>query len=105
MIIEKITYADETEMSKLAAMLGKEGIPFELKPFILGEELSIQIVSPSRKNRKIDAVCHWGSYGGETGLIEIMMELDDEEKEDEYDDGVRGYLTAEEAFEYFKKAV
>ena len=38
-----------------------------------------------------DAICHWGSYGFEQGLLEIMgKELTND------DDSVEGYLTAEE---------
>ena len=93
-------YANTKEISKLVALLGKEGIPFELRGFLLDNELSIQVISPSIDHWKIDAVCHAFSYGGEQGLIEIMMPADDV-----LYDGVDGYLTAEKALEYFKKAL
>lgn len=96
-------HTNSKEIDKLAVLLAKEGIPFVLNPFTLGDEVSIQIVSPDNRSTMIDAVCHQGSYGHEEELLEIYMRGYDYEKDN--DDGVRGWLTAEEAFEYFKKTM
>lgn len=40
-----------------------------------------------------DAVCHWGSYGHERGLLEVMGILSEGEVDD-----VEGYLTADTVF-------
>lgn len=99
-----------TEMNKLIKLLAKADIPFEVRGIKSVDldadwkggkveyEASIQIVSPSVDNWKIDAICHSGSYGHEAGLIEIMSAYEE-------DDGVVGWLTAEGAFEYFKKVL
>ena len=93
------------EMNKLIKLLAKNDIPFEVLSFpfriSIGMEpeymdFGIQIFAPSFADHKIDAACHYGTYGYEDGLIEIMSEKQDD---------VVGWLTAEEAFEYFKEAV
>ena len=82
-------------MTKLAVLLAKADIPFELRGQISTvDTASVQICSPSADNCLIDAICHYYSYGGREGLLEILAEgLDD----------VVGWLSAEEAFEYFKR--
>lgn len=77
-----------TEMDKLIPMLCKADIPFDLA-IHFGRP---QIAYPSFDNRVYDVVCHWGSYGHERGLLEIMGLCD------EKIDDVEGYLTAEEVF-------
>lgn len=57
-----------------------------------GEQHQI-IVYDKRGERQWDAICQWGSYGYEQGLLEICGTLVDEEKDG---DSVAGYLTAEE---------
>lgn len=47
-----------------------------------------------------DAICHKGSYGYESGLLEIMGDIV-YESEREYDDVV-GWLTAEDVIERIK---
>lgn len=47
-----------------------------------------------------DAVCHYGSYGHETGLLEISGSLVDETKTG---DSVEGYLFASEIIERLEK--
>ena len=49
------------------------------------------------KNVIWDAICHYGSYGYEEGLLEVMGE-----KLIGHDD-VEGYLTAEDVIELIKK--
>ena len=84
-------------MTKLAVLLTKADIPFELRGQISTlDTASVQICSPSVDNCLIDAVCHQYSYGGNQGLLEILaVGLDD----------VVGWLSAEEAFEYFERIV
>lgn len=52
-----------------------------------------------RLNENIDVIEHWGSYGNEDDLLEIMGALTEEEYKD---DSVLGHLTAEEVFKRFK---
>lgn len=84
-------------MTKLAVLLAKADIPFELRGRIYEvDTASVQIFAPSVDNCLIDAVCHHYSYGGDKGLLEILaVGLD----------GVVGWLSAEEAFEYFERIV
>lgn len=84
-------------MTKLAVLLAKADIPFELRGITCGDAAaSVQICSPSVDNCLIDAICHQYSYGGKEGLLEILgTGLDD----------VAGWLSAEEAFTYFEKII
>lgn len=53
-----------------------------------------QILFYDRNNEYIaDAICHWGSYGHEQGLLEVMGILSETEEDD-----VEGYLTADTVF-------
>lgn len=88
-----------TEMTKLAVLLAQAGIPFELHPWVMNDEPTIQIVSPSKDDCRVDAVCHHFSYGGQKGLLEVMGSANPNLENDD----VVGWLTAEEAFEYFRK--
>ena len=97
------------EMNKLIKLLAKADIPFEVRAhtfpdFKAGDKAEmkayVQVISPSVADWKIDAIWHPGSYGYEEGLLEIMSEF-----EDETHDTVVGHLTAEEALEYFRRAV
>ena len=86
-----------TEIYKLKDMLEKAGIPFVFRKLYEG----YQIVYPSddRGKRICDAVIHFGSYGHEEGLLEIMGLVNEEE----IGDSVEGYLTAEEVFGRIEK--
>lgn len=54
-----------------------------------------QIIFYDENNEYLaDAVCHWGSYGHERGLLEVMGILSEEEADD-----VEGYLTADVVFD------
>jgi hypothetical protein len=56
-----------------------------------------QLIITDRKGKILwDAICHWGSYGYEKGLLEIMGVIVDEEKAG---DTVEGYLTADEVID------
>lgn len=50
----------------------------------------------AKKNPVCDAICHWSSYGHQTGLIEIMGLTHN-------DDSVEGYLNADEVFTRIKE--
>lgn len=95
------------EMNKLIKLPAKADIPFEVRghtfpDFKAGDKAElkayIQVISPSVADWKIDAIWHPGSYGYEDGLLEIMGH-----STEEYEDGVVGHLTAEEALEYFRR--
>jgi hypothetical protein len=89
---------ENNEMDKLIPMLCKADIPFDLA-IHMGRP---QIIYPSLENHVCDAVLHWGSYGREQGLLEIMGLVDEDAGDD-----VEGWLTAEEVFarisEHYKK--
>lgn len=79
---------DDNEMNKLIIMLAKADIPFDMS-IHFGRP---QIFYPSYETAVCDVICHWGSYGHERGLLEIMGLVEGGEDE------VEGYLTAEEVF-------
>ncbi len=79
---------ENNEMDKLIPMLCKADIPFDLA-IHMGRP---QIIYPSIEKHVCDAVLHWGSYGRENGLLEIMGLCDAE-------DDVEGWLTADEVFD------
>lgn len=83
-----------TEMMKLAYLLIDSNIPWE--PGVnMG---TLQIFYPSRANCVCDAICHPGSYGYSAGLLEIMGLVSPHNE-----DGVEGWLTAEEVFRRMSK--
>ena len=86
-----------TEMTKLATLLAKADIPFELVAWVCNDEPTIQICHPNREHCKVDAVCHHFSYGGDAGLIEVMGSVNPQQPNDD----VVGWLTANEAYMYF----
>ena len=85
------------EMTKLACLLAKANIPFELYPFTICGEASVQIASPNKENCVVDAVCHAFSYGGKEGLLEVLGSANPNLPNDD----VVGWCTANEAFQYF----
>lgn len=90
------------EILKLKEMLEKANIPFIFNDdFFNGyKKPSYQIIIFDKDNKQIcDAIYHFGSYGYEQNKLEIMGALTEEENED---DSVLGYLTAEEVFKRFK---
>ena len=81
------------ELTKLEFWIRSHHIPYER----IDEENKMfsilnrhQICVPSEKDIEWDAICHYGSYGYEEGLLEIYGELVTEDD----DDSVVGYLTA-----------
>lgn len=85
-----------TEILKLNEMLTKGEIPHSVDRMFDGW----QIVYFYNGKRIADVVQHFGSYGADENLLEIMGCLTSEEEEQ---DSVRGFLTAEEVFERFSK--
>ena len=86
------------ELNKLAVLLAKSDIPFEIYPYTIGDEQFFQLCYPNKEACIVDAVSTPYTYGGKEGLIEIMWE-----GHWEYDD-VAGWLTANEAFQFFDEA-
>ena len=91
-----ITDSKYKAILKLDSMLTKAGIPHTCKKIMDGW----QVIYPEPgENRIADAIEHFGSYGNEEDLIEIMGLLTPEELEN---DRVLGYLTAENVFKRIK---
>lgn len=82
-----------TEILKLDEMLTEANIPHTLERFLDGWQV---VYSTPIDGRVADAIEHCGSYGRDENLIEIMGLLTPEEEDE---DSVLGYLTAEEVFE------
>ena len=91
-----ITNQHYREILKLDVMLNEADIPHELIKFNDGW----QVIYPEDGPKRImDAIEHFGSYGAEEDLLEIMGLLTPDEEEN---DSVLGYLTAENVFERIK---
>lgn len=90
-------YVVMTEITKLASMLAKADIPFEIVCWIVGEKPAIQIASPSKSDCIVDAALTSFTYGAEKGFLEVLGSANPDKPSDD----VVGWLTAEEAFEYF----
>lgn len=85
------------ELTKLVILLSKSDIPFEIELYKWATDivnhkdiLRMQVLTPTVKDAVIDAV----SLDNQDGLIEIL--------DRKFTEDVISYLTAEEAFEYFK---
>ena len=66
----------------------------------ISERHQIMVPDNSAEYYKWDAICHYGSYGSEEGLLEIAGQLVDEAIDG---DSVKGWLTAEQVIERIKK--
>ena len=86
------------EILNLDKMLTQLNIPHELKRNFDGWQVCYPASAPTF--RILSAIEHYGSYGKEQDLIEIMGLLTDEERK--YD-SVCGYLTASNVLERIKK--
>ena len=85
---------------KLKAMLEESHIPFEFKIREFGVDKIYQICYPKDGfRRKCSVIQGNGTYGGEKDLLEITGLLTDTEE----NDGVLGYLTAENVFDRIEK--
>lgn len=92
------TPVNTAEIVKLHDMLLTLNIPHEFIPHWTGT--GFQILYPNSKERICSAVCFNGSYGGQSGLIEIMGLLTEDESEC---DEVVGFLLATEVFDRIYK--
>lgn len=82
------------QMELLKRMLDTSGVPYEIyNHSIFNSEI---ICYPSKDERISDAICQYGSYGYEEGLIEIIGLT-------ENDDEVEGNLSALEVYERWAK--
>ena len=79
-----------TEILKLDKILTDAKIPHTLDRFLDGW----QVIYPSEEKRVADAIQHYGSYGNEANLLEIMGLV----KPEETSDSVLGHLTADDVF-------
>lgn len=94
---------DLTELNRLEEYLKVNGIPYErisvdaeydpvYPNYIVKNERHQLIVYDERGNRLWDAICHYGSYGAEEGLLEIYGKIVSPMARD----SVEGWLTAED---------
>ena len=81
-----------TQVDALIDMLAATDIPFE----VTTNQGRPQVWYPNCETPVCDAICHWGSYGHQDGLIEIMGLTHN-------GDMAEGYLTAEEVFNRIKE--
>ena len=109
------------EIFRIKKMLEEANIPFEftddlfhIKDIVLKDTASniiyfrryypsYQIIiykNGAKEERICDVIQHCGSYGNRQDLLEIMGGLTEEEQGN---DSVLGYLTAEEVFKRFKQ--
>ena len=86
---DSISFVFTEEMSKLAVILVTLGINFTYNRLFDGCQI---VVKDGKYNW--DAICHSGSYGHQTGLLEIMGNIVDLNKTG--GDTVEGSLTADD---------
>ena len=107
-----------TELDKLEQYLKEKKIPFDrvdqdcplrMKMAMKKMKISISdgfgerhqiIVYDDYGNRRWDAICHYGSYGYEQGLLEIMGDI----VKPEDGDDVAGYLTADDVIKRMEES-
>lgn len=83
-----------SEMQKFRAMLDEKGIPWH-------DASEWDIVRTHADDGSFSVICGPYTYGGHSGLLEIMSDkIKKMHADGEYDDDVIGCLTAEEVFEY-----
>lgn len=103
--IDEFVPSKELEILKLRDMLDEAHIPYyfnhinEYGGYKDKPAYQIIIYDDKVKHRLCDVIYHVGSYGFEQNKLEIMGALTYEENED---DSVLGYLTADEVFKRFK---
>lgn len=101
--------ADLTELNKLEEYLKSHGIQYEridhgktnnaMGWVMMLERHQICVPVEDAERREWDAICHWGSYGYEEGLLEIMGSIVCEED----GDSVAGWLTADDVIKRIEK--
>lgn len=88
------------EILKLHKMLTEDNIPHHFDDDFFENGIEAYNIIIKRDGQQLcDVIYHYGSYGYNSGLLEIMGGLTLEESEN---DSVLGYLTAEEVFKRFK---
>ena len=91
-------HVDLTQFQKLCFMLNDANIGYETKARAGGMSLAIpdykSFSTDHDGNRTVSVICFSGSYGGEQGLLEIYAPG--------LNEGVEGWLDADEAFSYIK---
>lgn len=83
---------EETEIDELIKALNAQGVccPIDWKITELYGRPQVIFLNPENGKQIGDAICHFGSYGHERGLIEVLgFPFSDEEN-------VVGFLTADE---------
>lgn len=89
---------DLTQFESLCDKLREKGIEFEAVSRLGGKSLAIPSYAEYSMehdgNRTVSVICFDGSYGSDDGLLEIYAAG--------LNEGVEGYLTAEQAFEYIE---
>ena len=100
---------DLTELNKLEQYLKDHNIEYErfdedegIHPsfkYIRTKFGRHQICVPNDKDREWDAICQFGSYGHNSGLLEIMGSI----VRADSGDSVEGYLTADDVIERIEK--
>ena len=91
-----VSFIFTEEMSKLAVILVTLGIEFTYKRLFDGCQIIVK-----NGDYDWDAICHSGSYGHETGLLEIMGNIVDLNKTG--GDTVEGFLTANDILKKLTK--
>ncbi len=103
------------ELDKLESYLKEHKIPYEridkpgygevdlgmiryYGPFSMGERHQL-CVPHQGEGCEWDAICHWGSYGSDEGLLEIMGSI----VRSDAGDTVEGYLTAKDVIKRIKE--
>lgn len=92
----------ELEILKLKEMLEKANIPFRIGDDLFGKPAKPSYIITIYNNYYTilcDAVFGFSSYGYDKGLLEINGGLTEEENKD---NSVLGWLTADEVFKRFK---
>lgn len=84
--LEKVQNRDLRELDKLEQYLKDKNIKYERRDECEGRFDFHQIISESAEDWKWDVICHYGSYGCDEGLLEIMVG----------DDEPEGWLTADD---------
>ena len=105
------TKRDLTELNKLEEYLKKNGIKYRRRDeehtynvSIDGKEKDVtidkhQIVAFDPKKVQLwDVICHYGSYGADQGLLEIMGDIVEKDEGD-----VVGFLTADDVIERIER--
>lgn len=87
-----------TELDKLETYLKENNITYERRDGLEIHIICVPEFDPDK--RQYDAICHYGSYGYEKGLLEIMGDIVDVKA---VGDTVEGWLTAKEVIERIEK--